>query len=162
MTLAATVAPPASAGQAMAMARAGLAWLARADAASLAGQEQAGLLRDLEAAEAAHTAARARVLRAFTAGAAYEDDACGSPRSWLIWQTRVTSGAAAGAIGWMRRLDAHPQVADALASQAISASWARQVCAWSDRLPAQHRAFCDQNLLEAAAGGTLPPAPGPG
>ena len=50
------------------MARAGLAWLARMDAAGLTAAEQADCLRALEAAEAAHTAARARVLAAFHAG----------------------------------------------------------------------------------------------
>jgi hypothetical protein len=67
-------AAPATAAQAVAMARAGLAWLAAADAAALTGAEQAQCLRGLERAEAVHTAARARVLAAFCAGDGYQDD----------------------------------------------------------------------------------------
>jgi hypothetical protein len=72
---------------------------------------------------------------------------------WLRWQTRVTRAAAAGAVGWMRRLAAHPVIAAALAEGQISASWARAVCGWSDRLPADCREDADQILAGAAAGG---------
>ena len=53
-------AAPASAGQALAMVRAGLGYLADCDAGSLGTAAQAGALIGLEAAEAQHTAARAR------------------------------------------------------------------------------------------------------
>jgi len=135
------------------MARAGLAWLAAADATALTGAEQAQCLRGLERAEAVHTAARARVLAAFCAGGGYRDDGHGSVKAWLRWQTRVTPGAAAGAVGWMRRLARHPAVRDALAAGRISVSWARQVCEWSDLLPERHRNDADQILLGAAAAG---------
>src|SRR5690242_341626 len=92
--------PPASAGEALAMARAGLAFLARADAVAMTVAELADCLRDLERVESAQTAARAKVLSAFTARSGYEDDGHGGPRAWLIWQTRVTRGAASGSIGW--------------------------------------------------------------
>jgi hypothetical protein len=144
---------PANADEALALARAGLAYLAAADARSLPAGTQAGLLRGLAGVEAVHTAARARVLAAFCAGGAYELDGCRSPRSWLAWQTRVTSGAAGGAIGWMRRLGAHPRVAGALAAEEISESWARKICDWTDALPEEHRDRADQILLAAAAGG---------
>jgi hypothetical protein len=135
------------------MARAGLAWLAAADATALTGVEQAECLRGLERAEAVHTAARARVLAAFCAGGGFEDDGHGSAKTWLRWQTRVTPGAAAGAVGWMRRLAHHPLMRDALAAGRISASWARQLCEWSDVLPEKHRADADEIFLDAAAAG---------
>ena len=118
------------------MARAGLAALARVDAAGLTAAEQADCLRALEQAESMHTAARARVLAAFHAGGGFRDDGHGSAKMWLRWQTRITKAAAAGALAWMRRLAAHPAVADALAAGEISPSWARAVCAWTDLLPA--------------------------
>jgi hypothetical protein len=65
---------PVSSADAVAMTRAGLAWLAGADVASRPAAEQADCLRALEHAEAVHTAARARVLAAFYAGGGYEDD----------------------------------------------------------------------------------------
>jgi hypothetical protein len=72
---------------------------------------------------------------------------------WLRWQTRITRGAAAAATGWVKRLTAHPAVGQALASGSLSPSWAREICRWSDQLPAGLRADADDILLAAAAGG---------
>jgi hypothetical protein len=144
---------PATATEAAAVARAALAWLAGADAAALTGAERAECLRVLEQAESAHTAARASVLSAFRANNDGRDDGHGSAKTWLAWQTRITSGAATGAMGWMRRLAAHPLVHGALADGEISASWARQVCEWTDKLPAENRDDADSILLGAARGG---------
>jgi Domain of unknown function (DUF222) len=146
-------APPATVGQALSAISAGLSCLSAVDAASLTTAEQADCLRALEQATAMHTAARARVLAVFHAQSGYEDDGHGAARSWLKWQTRITGGAAAGAIGWMRRLSAHPAVGDALASAEISESWARQICEWTEKLPEDHRGAADAILLGAAAGG---------
>jgi len=144
---------PATAADAVAMAQAALGWLAAADAGSLTTAEQADCLRALERAGSMHTAARARVLAAFTAQGGYEDDGHGTAKTWLRWQTRVTGGAAGGAVGWARRLAAHPAVAEALAAGEISGSWARQVCAWTGLLPEAKRADADVILLSAARGG---------
>ena len=121
---------------AVAMLDCALAVLADTDAASLPAETQAQVLRALERAESRHTAARASFLAAFSASDGHEADGQGSARTWLRWQTRVTRGAAAGAVAWSRRLAAHPVIAGALGSGTLSASWARQLCAWTDRLPA--------------------------
>ncbi len=144
---------PGNAGAALTAVRAGLRWLAQADAASLPGEVQAGCLRGLEQAESVLTAARARVLAAFNAQGQFEADGSQGCKPWLAWQTRVTNGAALGAMGWMRRLAVHPLVADALGRAEISESWARQVCAWSGRLQPELREDADRILLGAAAGG---------
>jgi hypothetical protein len=144
---------PVSVGAALVTLERALDALNAADVASVPASEQAQALRVLERAEAKHTVARARVLAAFTAQDGYEDDGQGSARMWLRWQTRVTKTAAAGAVGWMRRLAVHPVIAQALTEGQISASWARAVCGWSDRLPADVRGDADQILVEAAAGG---------
>jgi hypothetical protein len=146
---------PGTAAAALAAVRAGLGWLARADAASLPGEVQADCLRGLEQAESALTAARARVLAAFNSQGVFEADGSQGCKSWLAWQTRVTNGAALGAMGWMRRLAVHPLVAVALGRGEISQSWARQVCAWSDRLQPELREDADQILLAAAGGADL-------
>ena len=144
---------PASVAEALAMLDRALVALNAADAGSLPTAVQAQALRALERAEARHTAARAQILAAFTAQDGYEDDGQGSARMWLRWQTRVTRAAAAGAVGWMRRLTAHPVIAGGLAEGEISASWARAICGWSDRLPEDNRGDADQILAAAAAGG---------
>jgi hypothetical protein len=113
---------PVSVGAALVTLERALDALNAADVASMPAPVQAQALRVLERAEAKHTAARARVLAAFTAQDGYEDDGQGSARMWLRWQTRVTKAAAVGAVGWMRRLAAHPVIAAALAEGQISAS----------------------------------------
>src|SRR5450755_1324332 len=144
---------PATAAEAVAMAEAGLSWLAGANATALTCAEQAECLRGLERAGSMRIAARASVLRAFSAAAGYEADGQGSARTWLRWQTRVSTGAAAAAMAWTRRLAAHAGVRAALAAGTVTESFARQICEWSDVLPEADLAGADAILLAAAAGG---------
>jgi hypothetical protein len=130
-----------------------LGYLTATDAASLPAAVQAEALRALGRAEARHTAARARVLGAFAAQGGCEDDGHGTARAWLKWQTRVTTGAAASAVAWARRLAAHPAIGQALAAGELSPSWARHLCEWTERLPEDRRADADEILAGAARGG---------
>src|SRR5580704_7139953 len=122
--------PPATVPEALAGLRASLAFLNHVSAADLPGAVQADCLRELAKAESAYTAAHARMLGAFSASGAHEDDGQQSERAWLKWQTQITKGAAAGAVGWMKRLRAHPAVRAALADGAVSPSWARCCRTW--------------------------------
>jgi hypothetical protein len=79
----------------MRMVLTGLDYLAAADPAVLAARAQAECLQGLEQAAAIATAARARILAAFTAAQGYAADADYSPASWLIHRTGITRGAAA-------------------------------------------------------------------
>ena len=126
---------PASASEAMEMVRAGLGYLAAADATAMAAETQAQCLQMLEQAHSVSTAARTSVLAAFTAGQGYSADADYSPRAWLINRTKVTRGAAVGYTAWVRRAAAHPEVAAALAAGEMSESYARTICTWTDKLP---------------------------
>jgi Domain of unknown function (DUF222)/HNH endonuclease len=144
---------PAAAGAALVMLEAALDCLNSADVASLPASAQADCLRVLERAEAKHTAARAAVLAAFTAQGGFQDDGQQCARSWLKWQTRVTGGAAAGAVAWVKRLAAHPAVRRTLAAGTVSASWAREICTWTDLLPESRRGEADEILLAATGGG---------
>jgi hypothetical protein len=139
--------------EALAMMRAGLSFLAQCEAPALPVAQQAEVLTSLEGTEASLTAVRARMLTAFCATHGYEADGQFGPKPWLRAFTRITRGAAAGAMAWMRRLQDHPLVAAALASEGITASWAREICAWTDRLPPALIQDADQILLAAAAGG---------
>jgi hypothetical protein len=143
----------ASADEAMAMVHAGLGYLAAADATAMAAGEQARLLRGLERGDAIGTAARASVLGAFTAGQVYAADGAYNARAWLIHQTGITRGAAAGHVAWARRAAGHPRVAAALAAGQVSESYARAICQWTDKLPADSRDAADEILLAAAANG---------
>ena len=145
--------PFASAADALAAVTAGLSHLAGLDMSTLTTAEQAECLRSLGRADARAVAARSAVLGAFDRSRGFEADAAGGTGSWLRWQTQITQAAAAGELGWMRRLAAHPVVAAALAAGRISPSWARHICDWTDRLPECRQADGDGILLSAAAGG---------
>ena len=144
---------PASASEAMEMVRAGLGYLAAADATAMAAETQAYCLQMLEQANSVSTAARTSVLAAFTAGQGYCADADYSPRAWLINRTRVTKGAAMAYTAWVRRAAAHPGVAAALAAGEMPESYARTICTWTDKLPEDCREDADEILLTAAGTG---------
>ncbi|MGO9781286.1 MAG: DUF222 domain-containing protein, partial [Streptosporangiaceae bacterium] len=144
---------PSSTVQALAMVRAGLGYLTSCDTASLGTSAQAEALIGLEQAEAQHTVARAKILAAFGAQQGHHADGQYGPAAWLRAFTRVTNGAAAGAVKWAKRVAAHPAVAEALAAGQLSVSWARAVCEWTDRMPQDRRADAEAILLAAALGG---------
>ena len=87
------------------------------------------------------------------AGQDYADDGDYSPCSWLMHRTQVTKGAAADHTAWLKRGAAHPRSMAALAAEAISKSYAREICWWTDKLPEDARAAADEILLGAAASG---------
>ena len=149
-----SVPAPASTAEALAMLRTAMGYLAAADPMAMSAQAQAECLHTLEQLDAVETAARARILAAFTSGHGYSDDADYSPASWLIHRTRVTKGAARGHLGWARRAVAHPSVVAALAEGTVlTESMARTVCGWTDKVPRECRPAADEILVAAARAG---------
>ena len=144
---------PSSAAQALAAVEAGLGFLAAADVADWPVDALAGCLRALGRAESAQLAARSRVLSAFNGCGGFEADGQPTVRTWLRWQTQITTAASHAATGWMRRLAVHPRVLAALGAARVTSSFARLICDWSDLLPAGLRDEADEILLAAAAGG---------
>ena len=144
---------PANAREALDMVRAGLGYLAAADAAQLGAETQAGVLRELEQDAAVLTAARAGFLAAFTAGQGPAGDGDYSAVSWLIHRTGITRGAAIGHSAWAKRVATHPRVLAALAAGQVSESVGRVICLWTGKLPQEHRDAGDEQLLAAFAGG---------
>ena len=65
----------------------------------------------------------------------------------------MSKGAAGGAVGWHKRLARHQRIAAVMAAGGISESWAKEIAAWTDKLPAGKRDEADQILLDAAADG---------
>jgi Domain of unknown function (DUF222) len=145
-----------SVSEALEMARAGLAFVATADAAELTAEEQAESLRSLERASSVAAAARTSILGAFTAGQGYAADADYSPRAWLMHQTGITSGAAVAHTAWVKRAARHPEMFAAMAAEDVSESYARTLCSWTDKLPPDRRDEADKLLAgEAKAGAWL-------
>jgi Domain of unknown function (DUF222) len=135
------------------MVRAGLAYLAAADASQLPAATQAECLRELEQADAIATAARAFIQAGFTAGQGYAGDAEYSAVSWLIHQTHITRGAAVGRTAWAKRTGTHPRVLAALAAGQVPESAGRLICLWTGKLPEKFREESDELLVAAAAAG---------
>src|SRR3984893_9545632 len=144
---------PASAREALDMVRAGLGYLAAADAAQLPAAVQAECLAELERHDAIAAAARAFLLAAFTAGAGPAGDGDYSAVSWLIHRTGITRGAAVGHSAWANRAATPPRGLAALAAGKVSESVGRVICLWTDKLPQEHRDAGDEQLLAAFAGG---------
>jgi hypothetical protein len=144
---------PATAREALDMVRAGLGYLAAADAAQLPAATQAECLRELEQHDAMATAARAGFLAAFTAGQGHSGDGDYSAVSWLIHRTGITRGAAVGHSAWAKRAATHPRVIAALAAGQVSESVGRVICLWTGKLPQEHRDAADEQLLAAFAAG---------
>ena len=135
------------------MVRAGLGYLAAADAAQLPAATQAECLRELEQHDAMATAARAGFLAAFTAGQGHAGDGDYSAVSWLIHRTGITRGAAVGHTAWAKRAATHPRVLAALAAGQVPESAGRLICLWTGKLPLEYRDAADEQLLAAFAGG---------
>jgi hypothetical protein len=117
---------PADAREALEMVRAGLGYLAAADAARLPAAVQAECLAECLAELGQHgamaTAARAGFLAAFTAGQGPGGDGDYSAVSWLIHRTGITKGAAVGHSAWAKRVATHPRVIAALGAGQVSES----------------------------------------
>jgi hypothetical protein len=96
---------------------------------------------------------RSRVMSAFNAQGGFEADGQPTVRTWLRWQTRVTNAESYAALGWMKRLAVHPQVAAAMGNGQVTASFARLICELSELLAPELRDEADEILLAAAAGG---------
>jgi 5-methylcytosine-specific restriction endonuclease McrA len=143
----------ASVSEAMDMVRAGLAFVAAADATELSCEEQAEVLRNLERANSTASAARTCVLGTFTVGKGYSADADYSPRAWLIHQTGVTPGAAVSYTAWVKWAARHPEIFAAMASGEVSESYARKLCTWTDKLSADKRDEADKILADEARAG---------
>src|ERR1700733_10619612 len=138
----------------MDMVLTGLRHLAASDPTALATQAQAECLQALEQGDALATAARDRILAAFTAGQGYADDGDYSPASGLVPGTKVTKGAARGHVGWSRRTVTHPGIVAALAEGTVlSESMARTVCRWTGKLPETCRGPADEILGTGARPG---------
>jgi hypothetical protein len=145
---------PASTDQALEMLTAALGYLAQADATEMTAEEQARCLKVLERATAIGAAARTSTLSAFTSGKGYSADAQYSAKTWLVYKTGVTKGAAAIHTAWMRRALEHPAMFAAMAAGDVSEPVARLLCQWTDKIPETRRADADTILVAAAVAGT--------
>ena len=134
-----TATAPSSAREALDMVRAGLGYLAAADAAQLGAATQAECLRELEQAGAVLTAARAFVQAGFTAGQGYADDA-DVQRGVLADPPDAHHPGRRRRAHRVGQADRHPPGgAGGAGRRAGPESAGRLICLWTGQLPEQYR-----------------------
>ena len=148
-----TIPTPKNVAEALQMLRAGMGYLAGADATEMVVDEQAQCLQVMELMKAMGTAAHAWTLAAFVAAQGHHEDGCYSPKSWLVNHLGITKAAATAYLSWARRAASHPRVLTALAARDISESVARTICDWTGLLPPECRDAADAILIAAARSG---------
>jgi hypothetical protein len=111
------------------------------------------ILRSLTVTDAKHSAAWMRFLHRFDTNDGHDTDGYATSAAWLAGQCKIAPKAARGSVAKTRKITSHPPVAGALAEGAISESWAAEIAAWTNRLPADMREGTEKILLEAAGAG---------
>ena len=144
---------PGNADEALEMLHASLDYLTKVDWTAEGGRGQGLALRSLGAARSKWTVAHAGALTAFDSCGGYAADGHPSTRTWLRHRTKATRLAARDLDVQAGRLTTHPLLRQALASGEVSDSWAWQLAAWNDRLPADKIDAADEILLDATRAG---------
>jgi hypothetical protein len=99
-------------------------------------------------------AAQAGFLARFDAADAHDADGYATSAAWLAGKTQHSRKDAKAAVRQMRLLGKHPLLDGATGTGSLSRSWAREIAAWTGRLPAgELREQADRILLDAAAAG---------
>ena len=143
---------PRNVAEALRMADAVMDYL-NSSAADLPGGACGDALTAMGRIQAKFTAAHAALLRRFDAANAHDTDGCASSSAWLAAKAGLSKKDAKAAVRQMRQLGERPQLADALATGAITQSWAAAIADWTRKLPAAMREQTDQIILDAAAAG---------
>lgn len=144
---------PGSVAEALAMARAGLGYLAGPAADGLDAASVGEVLQALASIASVHAAARSVLVQRFDAADGHDADGYGSTWAWLAARAKMTRKDAKAAVRQSRRLASHPVIAAAVADQTVSESWGLQAADWTGRLPAEMREDTDKILMAAAAAG---------
>jgi hypothetical protein len=142
-----------SAAEALRVAGAALDYLNSGCVADLDGAGCGDALIALGEIQAKLTAAYADFLRRFDAADAHNADGYGSSSAWLAAKAQLTKRDARAAVRQMRQYGQRKHLAEALATGAITDSWAAAIADWTKKLPADMRDETDRILIEAAAAG---------
>jgi hypothetical protein len=143
---------PGNFAEALRMADAAMDYL-NSSAADLNGAACGELLTAMGRIQAKFAAAHAAVLRRFDTADGHDADGCASSSAWLAANAGLSKKDARAAVRQMRQLAERPRLADALATGAITQSWAAAIADWTRKLPASMRAETDKIILDAAAAG---------
>jgi len=144
---------PLSVAEALAMAEAAMDFLNGDGRDTLDGTCAGNVLEAIGGISAKFAAARSAILAKFDAARGHDADGYGSSAAWLAAKNKVTRKDANIEVRLMRQLRQHPVLADALARNDITESWARQLADYTRKLPADLREVVDKILVDNAASG---------
>lgn len=141
-------------GDAIGMLRSAMRYLAGVSYQDLPAEVIGGVLAAMEQVDAVQATVRGRAGDAFIDAQAHLEYGYKSLGAWYRNVTKVTGPAATAHKKWASRNGEHPLIMTALAAAGIiSESWARQVMAWTSRLPGEFMQQADQIMIEAAENG---------
>jgi hypothetical protein len=144
---------PETAADALGMMASALERLNSLDLHAMGTQEQAEALGSVARIQAQTSAFAATALAAFDAAGGPEADGRPTAAAWLAVHTGMSKAGARAAATWSKTQAAHPRVAEAMKTGAITESVARLITGWTGKLPEHMREGSDQILVQAAAGG---------
>jgi Domain of unknown function (DUF222) len=143
--------------EAMGAVMSGMGYLAGSDPAALPAAVKAGLLKDLERAGGLGTIARARLIRSFDASCDYEGFGQVSMSAFLVNETGITKGEAAGYRTWTRTVLEHPAVAGLLADGLLTRSWLGKITLITGKIREDRRSEAEALIAQLARDGQLGP-----
>ncbi len=143
--------------EAMVAIMSGMKFLAGSDAAELPATVKAGLLKDLERADALEMVARAHLVWSFDKNSDFESWGQRSMSAWLVNEAGVTKGEAGSYRKWTRIVLEHPALAALMADGIITKSWLGKITAVTGKIREDRRGEAEQVIAELARQGELGP-----
>jgi|SRR5581483_1671274 len=144
--------------EAMVAIMSGMKFLAGSDAAELPATVKAGLLKDLERADALEMVARAHLVWSFDKNSDFESWGQRSMSAWLVNEAGVTKGEAGSYRKWTRIVLEHPALAALMADGIITKSWLGKITAVTGKIREDRRGEAEQVIAELARQGELGPS----
>ena len=143
--------------EAMGAIMSGMSFLAGSDAAQLPASVKAGLLKDLERADALETVARAHLVWSFDKNSDFESYGQRSMSAWLVNEAGLTKGEAGSCRKWTRTVLEHPAIAALMADGLITRSWLAKITVVTGKIREDRRAEAEKVIAELARDGQLGP-----
>ena len=143
--------------EAMGAIMSGMSFLAGSDAAQLPAPVKAGLLKDLERADALETVARAHLVWSFDKNSDFESYGQRSMSAWLVNEAGLTKGEAGSCRKWTRTVLEHPAIAGLMADGLITRSWLAKITVVTGKIREDRRAEAEKLIAQTARDAQLGP-----
>jgi hypothetical protein len=146
-----------SMGEAVGAVASGMRFLAGSDCTGVPAQVRAETLKGLEYADGLEAIARANLIRSFDVNCDYEGFGQVSMSAFLVNETGITKGEAAGYRTWTRTVLEHPAVAGLLADGLLTRSWLGKITLITGKIREDRRGEAEALIAQLARDGQLGP-----